>query len=141
MTAHRRFTAKQRREIALIEEALGKSDARLHRYARSLAQFDRTAARESMPDLSAQRARILDKIRSELLEALQRLGAIDTGLHAQEDLRQALIASAAGYAAWSFALNSQNFSEIAAARTRMQRHFDVAVDHGERGASRLAKGV
>ena len=141
MTRRRGLSSKQHDEIAQIKEAVGKSDASLHHYAVTLDQFDRTAERNPGRDLSAQRARVLNEIHRELLHASRRLEALNTGLQAQEDLRQALIASAAGYATWSSALGSRDVNVIATARARMRRQFASAADHGERGVSHLAKGV
>ena len=141
MTLSRSLSAEKRHKVALIKEALGKSDHRLHTYMVRLDQLDRSAKHDATQDLSGQRIRILDNIHDELLRALQRLGALNTGLRAQEDLRKALIDSAAGYAAWSFALGSRNLTEIANAQARLQRHFDAAADHGERGTSRLERGT
>ncbi len=141
MTLNRSLSAAKRQKIALIKEALGKSDHHLHIYMVRLDELDRSARQHPTQDLSSQRVRVLDNIHEELLRALYRLGALNTGLHAQEDLRKALIDSAAGYAAWSFALSSRNLNEIANARVRLQRHFDAAADYGERGASRLERGT
>jgi hypothetical protein len=141
MTLNRSLSAEKRHQIALIREALGKSDGHLHRYMLGLDQLDRSAKQDPTRDVSSQQVRILDNIHDELLRALQRLGALNTGLRAQEDLRKALIDAAAGYAAWSFALGSRNLTEITNARARVQRHFDAAADYGERGTSRLERGT
>jgi len=141
MSPSRSLSPEKRQKIAQIKEALGKSDRHLHVYMVRLDQLDRSAKQDATRDLSAQRIQILDNIHDELMRALQRLGALSTGLGAQEDLRKALIDAAAGYAAWSFALSERNLSEIANARARVQRHFDAAADHGERGTSRLKRGI
>ena len=141
MTLNRSLSAEKRHKIALIREALGKSDGHLHSYMVRLDQLDRSAKQDVTRDVSSQQVRILDNIHDELLRSLQRLGALNTGLHAQEDLRKALIDTAAGYAAWSFAMSSRNLSEIASSQARMHRHFDAAADYGERGTSRLERGI
>jgi hypothetical protein len=141
MSPGRSVSLEKRHRIAQIKEALGKSDRHLHVYMVRLDQLNRSAKQDATRDLSAQRIQILDNIHDELLRALQRLGALTTGLGAQEDLRKALIDAAAGYAAWSFALSERNPSEITNARARVQRHFDAAADHGERGTSRLERGI
>jgi len=141
MTAIRPLSPETRHKIAQIKEALAKSDAPMHGYMTSLDQLDRSAKNDPTRDVSGPRVRVLDKIHDELMRALQRLGALDTGLRAQDDLRKALINSAAGYAAWSYALGSQNLREISAAQARVQTHFDKAADYGERGAANLERGI
>ena len=141
MTHARGLPPERRAKIAQIKRALAPSDRPLHRYMRQLDQIDLSAGKDPTLDVSAQQIHVLEKIRNETLRARDRLGALDTGLRAQEDLRKALIASAAGYAAWSFALVSTKASEITSAQQRLKRHFAEAADHSERAASHLERGI
>jgi hypothetical protein len=137
----RSLSGEQRDKIDQIKHALDESDRALHRSMVRLDHVDRLAKQRPTENLSAQESQVLDEIRGEVLRALQRLDALDTGLLAQEDLRAALIDMAAAYAAWSSALRSRNPGEIDRLRARMHSHFSAAGKLGERGASRLGRGV
>ena len=141
MSDPRSLTHEQRRKIGLIKHALDQSDATLHRYMVKLNQAEQSAKQHLTRDLSGQQSRILDQIHDEIARALQRLEALDTGLQAQTDLRDALIDTAAAFAAWAAALRSRDPGEIARARARMQRHFSAAATSGDRGSDRLARGI
>jgi hypothetical protein len=135
------LTREQRHKVDLIEHALDQSDVALHRHMVKLKQAEQSAKQHLTQDLSGQQSRILDQIQRELSSAVQRLDALDTGLQAQADLRQALIDTAAAFAAWALALRSRDSREIARARARMQRHFSAAAISGDRGTARLKRGV
>ena len=141
MIRGRPLSPERRHKVAQIREALGKSDRVLHEYMSQLDRLEQSERSNSTRDVSAQRIRTLEHIHDELSRGLRRLGALETGLRAQQELRKALIASAAGYAAWSFALQSRNPTEIAAAQARMKRHFDTGADHAGHGASYLERGI
>jgi hypothetical protein len=127
-------------KVHQIKAALGGSDAAMHHLFSQLDGFEASAKKTKTGNVSAAWLATLDKIREELLSARDRLDNLNTGLHAQGSLRRSLIATAAGVAAWRFALGSKNDKEIAAAQGRMQRHFQDASYWGRRGAIYLKQG-
>jgi hypothetical protein len=141
MRSTRGLGPDRRRKVAQIKHALAQSDGVLHAQMVRLDGLQSAASKDATGTVSAAWLRTLSAIHDELLAAVARVGALDTGLRAQEDLRRALIARAAGFEAWRYALASQNLSEITAARMRLQRHFADAAAHGERAAARLKRGV
>jgi hypothetical protein len=141
MNDRRALTREQRRKVDLIEHALDQSDVALHRHMVKLKQAEQSAKQHLTRDLSGQQSQILDQIQGEISGALQRLDALDTGLQAQADLRQALIDTAAAFAAWALALRARDPGEIARARARMQSHFSAAAISGDRGSFRLKRGL
>jgi hypothetical protein len=141
MSDQRSLTREQRRKIDLIKHALDESDVALHRHMVKLEQAEQSAKHHLTRDLSGQQSRILDQIHDEISGALQRLEALDTGLKAQADLREALIDTAAAFAAWALELRSRDPGEIVRARARMQSHFSAAAKSGDRGSYRLKRGI
>lgn len=141
MTRTRTLSRKKQRKISEIKHALAQSDTALHDHMVSLDTFERTARSKGDGYVSPQWVRTLEKIQNEKLRAAARLRALDTGLRAQDDLRRALTASAAGFGAYARALGSSDPAQIAAAGDLVRRSFQAAATHGERGLSRLERGV
>lgn len=130
----------QQRKVHQITTALGESDRAIHHLFTKLDAFESSAKTSKTGNVSTAWLATLDKIRAELLRARDRLDGLNTGLHAQASLRKSLIQTAAGVAAWRFALGSKDQKEIAAAEARMQHHFNDAAYWGKRGAIYLKQG-
>ena len=127
-------------KVRQIKAALGQSDRAVHDLFFSLDTFERSAKKSTTGNVSVAWLEALDKLRAELLRARDRLDDLHTGLRAQAVLRKSLIQFAAGVAAWRFALEESDPKEIAAARLRMVRHFNLAAIDARDGASYLKAG-
>ena len=134
------LTAEQQRKVNLIKAALGASDHGIYDHFFSLDTFERSAQKAGSGRVSGQWIETLTKLRAEILRARDRLDGLHTGLRAETQLRKALIQSAAGVAAWKFALESKDPQEINAALLRMKTHFNVAESYGRSGAGYLKRG-
>ena len=141
MTLMRSLSPARRRKVAQIRHALAQSDAQLHHLMKTLDAYELDARQSASTAVRPERIHTLDLIHLEMMSAVARLEELNTGLLAQEDIRRGLLAAAQGYTAWSYALSQKDLAEIAAAQARVKRHFDNAADLGERGATRLDRGV
>ncbi|MGI8711630.1 MAG: hypothetical protein ACR2NR_00270 [Solirubrobacteraceae bacterium] len=130
----------QQDRVRKIEAAVGESDRAVRDHLSSLDAFERSAVQSATGNVSIGWLQDLDQLRTELLGARDRLDNLNTGLRAQDYLRKSLIETAAGVAAWRFALGSSDPREIAAARVRMRDHFAAAEIDGMQGASDLKQG-
>ena len=134
------LTAEQQRKVNQIKAALEQSDRAVHDHFASLDRFERSAMKVASGRVSGPWLDTLDKLRTELLAARDRLDQIHTGLSAQRFLRASLIQMASGVAAWRHALGSNDTKQIDAAITSMNRHFAAAEANGVRGALYLKRG-